>query len=324
MNLLLAREDIDQHPVLRVLSEQCSTAKSINIKKKPSFIVKALFWKGEFVVTDPLVALLCIWRAFTFYSLEMFEYQVEEKSLKSKLRNRIFKYTHYLALKRAKTIVFPNQIRKDFYLKKYKLQSNKVKIQPNYPSQKTLGIISEIRENVHNIGLSLNDFLSTHGVNTSTDFSDKEIFVYIGSINRGNRGIENILTGVKKRKNAILVIAGPQREPIFSVGEETNCHIYIGKLHHKEALKLLFLAKYGVLYYSSSLKNTDYCAPVKIFEYINAGIGIVSNRCKGLEEYNSVISMYLEDDGTISENDFYKEDAIHRLMNVDFESNFKC
>jgi len=323
-NLLLAREDIEQHPVLRVLNEQPSTVKSINIKKKPSFLIKALFWKGEFVVSDPVVALLCIWRAFTFYSLEMFEYQVEKKSLKSKLRNRIFKYTHYLALKRAKTIVFPNQIRKEFYLKKYSLQSDRIKIQPNYPSEKTLGILSEIKDDVHNSGLSLKSFLSSQGVNTSMDFSDKEVFVYIGSINRGNRGIETILAGVQKRKDAILIIAGPQREKIFSVGEEGDSYIYVGKLEHSEALKLLFLANYGMLYYSASLKNTDFCAPVKIFEYINAGIGIVANRCQGLDEYSSAISLYIEENGSIKENALYKEDAFNSLKNISFESNFKC
>ncbi|KPM84274.1 hypothetical protein [Pseudoalteromonas lipolytica] len=321
-NLLVTRESIENHPILRVLEQQNSTLRSLNVKERPLNILKVLTWKGDFLVSDPIVALLCFWRTFTFYSLEMFEFQVANVGIRNKVRNFTFKVSHFIALKRAQKVVFPNEIRKEYYVDKYNLK-NEVNIYPNYPSEKTLKILKQIHCDVNNSGLKLGSFLESLGFeHVPQNIENKEVFVYIGTVNSGNRGIESILAGIKKRKNAFLILAGPQKEKIFESGEIGSYYMYVGKLEHQLALKLLFLANVGVLYYSKNLKNTDYCAPVKIFEYINAGLEIISNRCYGLVEYAGAIKFYLEDDGEIEMNPLYDCEFIEKIKNVSFESNF--
>lgn len=323
-SMLVARERIDKHPILRVIATQSFVHSEVNIKNKPlTSILKVFFWRGEFIVSDPIVAILCLWRKFTFYSLEMFEYQVEELNFKDTLRNILFKSLHYLALKKAHKVIFPNAIRKKFYLEQYSMHEEKCFIYPNYPSEETLISLREIRKEINGSNMNLTLFLNSLGVDFNEDLTEKDIFVYIGTISKGARGVKKILESVRKKKNAFLILAGPQKQKIFEKDEVGDYYIYIGEVAHISALKLLFLSDFGFLYYSTKLKNTNYCAPVKLFEYINTGVNLVANKSMGLNEYKRAIMYYLEDDDSLTKNSEYQPEFINQLAKISYESNFE-
>lgn len=322
--MLISREEIIKHPILRVISEKEDVKCSVNVFNHPiRNVLKVLFWKGNYIVSDPIVAMLCFWRKYSFFSLEMFEYQVEEDKIKNKIRNKIFKIFHFLALSRAESIVFPNDVRLNFYVNKYSLNKGKCKIYPNYPSQIVLNQINELLIRRDNSELSFQNFFSSLGYNIKDSLKGKEIYVYIGTINKGVRGIEKIIESVRQKKDAFLIFAGPQREKHYMLFEKTDHYIYVGSLEHKKALELLCISKYAFLYYSTELMNTNYCAPVKLFEYINAGLILISNKCVGMTEYTNVISYFLDEDGRIKRNQKFKFDARNSMLGLSYEKNFE-
>jgi hypothetical protein len=76
------------------------------------------------------------------------------------------------------------------------------------------------------------------------------------------------------------------------------------------------------LYYGADILNTEFCAPVKIFEYINCGLKIVATMNEGLKEYDHVINKYIvkENSLNIVNNDNYSCSYINRHLYVSYES----
>lgn len=323
-NLLISREEINKHPILNIICKKKDVVHSINIKNRPIInLLRILCWQGDYIVTDPIVAILCLWRRYTFYSLEMFEYQVDERNNRNKIRNKIFKLFHYVALKKANKVIFPNEVRMEYYLNKISLDKSKCKVYPNYPSQSVLNEIDDILLRKENSELNLESFFYSLGYDLKNDIENRDVYVYIGTINKGVRGIDKIIDAIRKKQNSFLIFAGPQREKNFKEFEMSDCYIYLGQLEQKKALELLCISNYAILYYSRDLKNTNYCAPVKLFEYINANVNIISNKCVGLSEYYNVIYSFFSDDGHIIKNEDYDSNANKSFIGKSYEKNFE-
>jgi hypothetical protein len=321
--ILLTREDPKKHPVLSILIDIFSPKYVINIKSEYRDLLKVFSFKGIVIVSDPLVAMFCLHKRFIFFSLEMFEHQVESSTIKNRLRNSLFSIAHRISLRRAKEVVFPNMVRAKFYAEKFNLPWKKIRIQPNYPSRSTLATLSDIKSNKNKLCLA--SLLESLGASEDIIeyINDKTIYAYIGSINSTNRGIKEITQSVKKEKSSLLLIAGKQRELIFDEMAIKDNAIYLGELEHFIALTLLNFVDYGFLYYSKELKNTNYCAPVKIFEYINMGVDIIGNDCKGLCEYSSVVKQTISESGELMNNLDYSADMLQEYVGKSYEDTFK-
>ncbi|PNM60281.1 hypothetical protein AL546_017575 [Vibrio vulnificus] len=317
---LVARENIFSHPILKIIAKSEKVYESINLKENISCIFLLPFKKMDFIVSDPIVAMFFLHKKFIFFSLEMFEFQVDNNNIKNILRNFVFKICHRIALHKANVIYFPNKIRSDFYVEQYGISRDKIIVLPNYPSRDTIKHIEESqKEFCNSISSELYYRYDLDGIEKYD-----EIFVYIGTINESNRGLKEIISSVENKNNAFLLLAGK----VSSLGDSSNLlkgrkHKYIGELEHKDAINLLNLADYGFLYYSRDLKNTNYCAPVKIFEYINAGVKLVANDCDGLKEYENAIYYNITSEGLLKKNEKYDEEYVDSLKGRFFESHFE-
>ena len=164
----------------------------------------------------------------------------------------------------------------------------------------------------------------------------KSGFVYSGLVNKArfhemNEKLKNILEPTHFR---VDVYGWKERE--FSLNEEY--FNYKGYFDQKEISNLLVNYKYAILQYPKSDYNNDYCAPLKIYEYLACGCIILSvNKNYGLMEledkYPGIIyfldDIYLQDSERGLENLIFSKLSAEKCIkeahysNIDFcLSNF--
>lgn len=155
--------------------------------------------------------------------------------------------------------------------------------------------------------------------------------IFSGTINQkrfSETDIEKLLMLSKQLDTKIDVYGG--------VASEINDKFlavldYKGKVSHSEIMKITASYKYGLLTYYTNEPNYDYCAPIKLYEYVASGcLAISLNRNKGLlgiaSRYPTLINFVddLNDDFYISifdhNEDFY-EQRLSFLSNA-ISSNF--
>lgn len=108
---------------------------------------------------------------------------------------------------------------------------------------------------------------------------DQTIFLYQGGLSSG-RGIELLLQAFSQlisKKSVIIFMGYGPLEQNIKVYAEKYQNIYF---HHAVSQDILIdytaSADYGVLFYENSCLNHYYCSPNKMFEYIMAGIPVLS------------------------------------------------
>ena len=127
--------------------------------------------------------------------------------------------------------------------------------------------------------------------------SDQRIFLYQGGIVTG-RGIEALVEAFLSRKSdeAVLVVMGEGNKSAM-VKESSNV-FYVRSVPYQEIMRYSSSADVGFNSTQNICMNNYLCLPNKFFEYIQAGLPIISNYlpdCKALiEKYNigKVLSQY--------------------------------
>lgn len=280
---LLVREDADRHPILKSVKNYFSDC---NIELKIHDLRVGLRGNKKnydlAIVSDPLVYLLWLIffrnsRKVLFFSLEMFEYQLPNKGIKNVVRNLLFRFAHRICLKQCFAI-FPNDIRRGFYLEKKWTEPDRSEVLFNVPSQKMLALSREVKSKISKAEAK------ARLVNFLNISPEKTIYIYAGSIDKGSRGGGIILEAFRNISDVALIVVGRDSDKIFSEGYSLGDGnvFYLGEKKQEEIVSLLWACDYGVAYYSSSVLNTKYCAPVKLYEYSLMELPLVCNRNEGV------------------------------------------
>ncbi|PQQ29154.1 hypothetical protein [Photorhabdus hindustanensis] len=305
MTAFITRNNPQKHPVLISLIsaiEKLSNSKLNIIEKKLFSIIffhshSNLKDKKYIFVDDPITFIYCnIYlkvpaAKIILYSLEMYEYQVDNNKIKNKIRNLIFYVTHIYAQKKANKIIFPSESRFRFYLnnKNRLFLKEKSKIIYNYPDSNTL-TISNVCKNKSKTIKDLKD-------------KGKKIVIYAGSIQKG-RDIDIIAKSFAKLSNFHLILIGPIKENKNNHFDNLKNVSYFGVISRNEVNYFYSVADIGLLNYSNTPINTKFCAPVKLWEYLYFKLKIISNS-----------NYAMQTEWKIYVNDFYKtgEDFIKIL-----------
>jgi glycosyltransferase involved in cell wall biosynthesis len=145
---------------------------------------------------------------------------------------------------------------------------------------------------------------------------DQTIFLYQGGFTKG-RGIELILeafSGLQSDQNVLVCMGYGHLEPLVKKYSGISENIY----HHRAVPPDVLLdytssADYGILFYEDTCLNHRYCSPNKMFEYLMAGLPVLSSN---LSEMRRLV----EDEAigvVASENtvDGFRRAVINSLMN---------
>lgn len=251
---------------------------------------------------DPIamfVFFLFGFKAFkVFHSLEMYEYQVELNSLKRIIRFIVFKNLHRFALKHSDLIIFPNDLRRDFYLNKYSwLSKSKIKIIENIPM------------NLQGININL---LPEAEITERFTSKFKKTLVIAGAIGEG-RDIESVIKAFQKQDEYGLCIITQS-----NIDFPTSDSLLVFKnLPHEKVLSLYNFFDAGLLFYDNSPLNVKFCAPTKMYEYLSKGLYLIGNNNHSLTN-NGYVDFFFEEPTDI----FKALDSITQLpakKNIEFD-----
>lgn len=251
---------------------------------------------------DPIamfVFFLFGFKAFkVFHSLEMYEYQVELNTLRRNVRFVVFDVLHRFSLRRCDLIIFPNELRRDFYLKKHKwLLKDKTRIIENIPMSLT--------------GVSINRFSEALAAEKFTS-KFKATLVIAGAIGEG-RDIEGVIKAFEKQDVYGLCIITQSEIDLPT----SNSILVFKKLQHEKVLSLYSFFDAGLLFYDNSPLNVRFCAPTKMYEYLNNGLHLIGNDNYSLMN-NGYVNFFFDQPSDI----FKALDSISKLPpkeSIDFD-----
>ncbi|AJF07643.1 glycosyltransferase [Geoalkalibacter subterraneus] len=110
--------------------------------------------------------------------------------------------------------------------------------------------------------------------------SDQVIFLYQGGL-KGGRGIELLLesfSGFESDKNVLVCMGyGPLENLIQKKTEQHNTIFFYPAVSPDVLLNYTSSADYGILFYEDTCLNHRYCSPNKIFEYLMAGLPVLTS-----------------------------------------------
>lgn len=314
---IVSRNNPATHPILSNLYE-CIPA--YNNKKFDTITVKKFgltfylsdnkYKNAKYVfIDDPLAFLYAILilkisrKKIIFYSLEMYEYQVKNHSLKNFLRNQLFNITHKLSLKLANKVIFPSILRSKFYSRSRKNYD----ILYNYPTEKALQISAPVPELLQLI--------------TQIKNKEKLIAIYAGSFQDG-RNVSDFIQIAKKNSSIEFILVGSYQQPLPSLPDNIY---FIGRLPRPVVNYFYSIANIGILFYDNAPLNTKFCAPVKIWEYKYFNLQIVANdNFALLNEWNEYINTSLDKNKSIKltihqeeqkKEDLYYEQQLESYIN---------
>ncbi len=189
----------------------------------------------------------------------------------SSFRRSVWNVLERLVIGKADVIVVPEKNRAEYMKKKYKLKRLPLIIN-NFPE------LSEIKKSCAN---NMVERLNLTG---------KKIIVYQGKIEEERFIEEMILSLTHLPEDYIFVLIGGMlvtyEEHIHKMADEHKVSdrlIFYGKVEPKNMLNTLYPADVGLAFYGDSTLNSYYCAPNKIFDYIMAGLGVVTNQSPALD-----------------------------------------
>ncbi|MFQ3292612.1 glycosyltransferase [Reinekea sp.] len=109
---------------------------------------------------------------------------------------------------------------------------------------------------------------------------DQIIFLYQGGFSSG-RGIEILLETFSNLDSDNIVIVfmgyGPLDKLVQSKADSENSIFYRSAVGHEVLLNYTSSADYGILFYEDTCLNHRYCSPNKIFEYLMAGLPVLTS-----------------------------------------------
>ena len=297
MVILCDRHDVLLHRVLnniyRFFETAGQTASCYNVFRMMDLV---RFWKTKptntdlTIVQDPLVLFVVLLlkplsrRSIVYFCSEMWGHDVPNSSLSKALRNVVFLLSNRLALFLSPVIVFPNELRKTYYGDRHQSVNEKSFVFENY----YFGSSEAVQETPCSLEFrsKLEGIKKAHNVVTC----------YVGGIQPG-RNVGMIASVFEKLSCAVcFVVAGEDRIGISWATEFKNGNVYyVGHLGDNEIYHLYRVAKWGFMDYDNTLLNTRYCAPLKLYEYLSFGMGIISNRNYAMLQKEELIDFYYED-----------------------------
>jgi len=110
--------------------------------------------------------------------------------------------------------------------------------------------------------------------------ADQTIFLYQGGL-KGGRGIELILeafSDLKSDRNVLVCMGfGPLEDAIKEKARKYNTIFFHPAVNQDVLLTYTSSADYGILFYEDTCLNHRYCSPNKIFEYLMAGLPVLTS-----------------------------------------------
>jgi glycosyltransferase involved in cell wall biosynthesis len=127
-------------------------------------------------------------------------------------------------------------------------------------------------------------------------FNNKVIFLYQGVMSEG-RGIDNIIKSVsylKNTKGLIILLVGGTHEQHQKLNKLINinspCIRLLSPVTHEKLQELIAACDVGIVSYINTCLNNYYCAPNKLYEYLQNGLAILGVNFPDVEsiihEYN--------------------------------------
>ena len=314
MICVISRNNPNNHPILKniynCIANTESRAISPYLRKKfgMTFYLSNVNYNSSkyIVVDDPLAFIYAVKilkisaNKIIFYSLEMYEFQLENSSLKNKIRNYLFKKTHHYSLRKASKVIFPSKLRKDYY-QKIRVKSDLIY---NYPSETSF----LIQEPSHKI-ISLLDKLK---------HSAQEIAVYAGSFQDG-RNLSDFCKIAKNNPKIVFLLVGSYNEDDKQLNNIPANLYLLGRLQREEVNYIYSIVDIGILYYANTPLNTKYCAPVKLWEYSYYELRIIANDNFALQhEWESHIDSFLNEEYRITKTDKPKTTCNKKFYETEF------
>lgn len=318
---IISRNDPDKHPIisniyncLERISKKPLLSKAIHQKFGIRFYLSQKnYLDSKYIVVDDPIAyiyaryFLCIpSKKIILYSLEMYEFQVKNSSIRNRARNAFFKFFHKMALKNADKVIFPSKLRANHYSS---IRKNNTYIIYNYLLEEDLK--AEIPEK--NLLNSLNDFIK----------QKKPLAIYAGSFQDG-RGLNEFINIANKNRNINFLLVGVQEN--YNKSAIPKNVLILGKQPRTVVNYLYQKASIGLLFYENAPLNTKLCAPVKIWEYMYFNLNIIGNNNFALKnEWNHLVDGFLEQDYIINLNmkksshktiSFYEEAFLDFLVKI--------
>lgn len=187
------------------------------------------------------------------------EYEIEMNGQQSKLV-KLFKFmTEYIGIKFTSKIITVSDSIANEYSRIYKIRKPYLVL--NCPRYQNIQKHNKFRE--------LFDIPT-----------DTTIFLYQGGLSKG-RGIEILLSSFMKNnnKNEVIVFMGygPLESEIIKLSKTHDNIFYHASVPQDELLSFTTSADVGILFYEDNCLNHRYCSPNKMFEYIMAGIPVITS-----------------------------------------------
>lgn len=257
----------------------------LNIKKHwLKYLFSYVKSNDYIIVPDPFVFLTCLLlkplsrKKILYFSFEMYGYTKPNKGVKNKIINTIWRILQFWALVFSYKVIFSNGLRKDFYVKKYPWLKGQTFIFENY----------SLKTNKPNVASRLKEKIDAVVKN-----KQKVWIAYAGSLQPG-RNIKFLIDAFNKaeNKNIGFIIAGRDLMDIKSAIGNKKDIVYIGNLSFDETSYLYTKIQYGFMDYSNDFLNTKYCAPLKLYEYLQYNLGIICNNNYAMLEKKNLIDFY--------------------------------
>lgn len=280
-----------------LLKFKCSNSGKLIIISDPiAFFVFSIFFP------------LCLSRSI-FISFEMYEYQVDNRGFRKRLRNLIFKICHFYSLYFCSMAVFSNDLRKKFYIEKFRWLKRKSYVLENYFSKP--------------MGLSSDEHVDEVVLENVSRFSEglEGVAIYAGAIQDG-RGLREVIDAFESDAHKFgLVVCGPGGEYISNSKKVLS----LGLLNFSTLEKVYNFCKIGILKYGNNPLNVKFSAPVKIYEYLHYNLIVISNDNYSMKLKNDLISYYFS--STKDLVDSLKEISADKFVKAkpieDFDMNSK-
>jgi glycosyltransferase involved in cell wall biosynthesis len=119
--------------------------------------------------------------------------------------------------------------------------------------------------------------------------ADQTIFLYQGGLSEG-RGIELILkafSGLDVDKSVLIFMGyGPLEQYIQQRAQNSDTIFFHPAVGPDVLLDFTSSADYGIIFYEDNCLNHSYCSPNKVFEYLMAGLPVLTSK---LYELNRLV-----------------------------------
>ena len=178
------------------------------------------------------------------------------KGLKRFMWGRIQQF----ALKYCEYVIHAETHRAEYFKNSYNLPERQIVVIGNYPRLNQMTMKMEIRKPIR--------------------------FIYLGIISKGRHYEDVVLAFSKLKMEYRLDIIGPGPrnyiQKITNLVKSSNYIQTLPPIRNEEVYSFLEHYDVGLAFYENTNLNNYYCAPNKIYDYIRAGLPVISNNYPGL------------------------------------------